>query len=200
MKTKHVILGIVGASTLLILILIVAIFNSYDNELSFQFLNQYEAEQKQSWATRHDTGELVGYHFKEDYDSFIEAAKSELLSQGFNDITDPNKYYERQVFEKRAFEHVRIEIRFAVIRSSPTINKSLYSWIDVEVMRTRPKFTIKNCWEYLRREYLKIKFRVMYKAIVGENITSGSRVIGAIHLTLRSTGGGNKNPAHRWRG
>jgi len=174
MKTKHVILGIVGASTLLIIILIVAIFNSYDNELSFQFLNQYEAEQKQSWATKNNTGEHLRYHFKADYDSFIEAAKSELLAQGFSDITEPNEYYKLQVYEKQALEHVRVQIRFAIIRSGPAVNNPINFWIDVQVMRTRPKFSIKNCWKYLKREYLKIKFRVMYKAIVGESITSGS--------------------------
>jgi hypothetical protein len=162
MKTKHVILGIGGVSTLLILILIAAIFISYDNELSFQFLNQYEPEQKQSWSTRHNTGEHFRYHFKADYDSFIEAAKSELLAKGFSDITDPNKYYLRQVYEKDAFEDVQVEIRFAIMRSGPAIDKPIYSWIDVTVMRNKPKFSIKYCLDYLKREYAKMKYRVKY--------------------------------------
>ena len=161
MKKKRVILGTLGALTLLILILIVVVFFSYDDELSFQFLNQYEPEKKQSWSTRHNTEEYVRYHFKADYDKFTEAAKSELLSQGFKNITDPNKYYREQIFEKKAFEQVRIDIKFAIERSGPAIDRSVFSWIDVTILRQKPRLSLKNCWNYLRILYLKTKFRLM---------------------------------------
>ena len=155
MKKKRVILGTLGALTLLILILIVVVFFSYDDELSFQFLNQYEPEKKQSWSTRHNTEEYVRYHFKADYDKFTEAAKSELLSQGFKNITDPNKYYREQIFEKKDFERVRIDIRFAVVRSGPAINRSVYSWIDVTMYRSKPRLSVK-----LKLLYLMIKYKL----------------------------------------
>lgn len=162
MKTKHIILGILAASTLLIFSLFIAIFNSSDGEWSFQFLNQYEedVEQRRSWATKNQTGEHVGYHLKADYDRFTEAAKSDLLAQGFSDMTKPNEDYELLVYEKQAFEHIRVEIRFAIIRSGPAINDPKHSWIDVTVDQTKPKSRIKYYWNNVKRAFLKIKFKL----------------------------------------
>ena len=161
MKTKQVILGIVAVSTLLILFLIVAIFNIYDDELSFQFLSKYEAERRHSWATIAHTGEDVTYLIKADYDTFIEAAKTELLAKGFSDITDPNTDY-RRVYERDAFEDVRVEIYFAIVRTGFAVNEPLYGPLEIKVRRIKPKLNIQNFWNYLKMEYMKIRFKVKY--------------------------------------
>jgi len=163
MKTKQVILGIVAASTLLILFLIVAIFNIYDDKLSFQFLNKYEVEQRDPWTTKTHTGENITYIIKADYDTFIEAAKTELLAKGFSDVTDPNKEYSRQEYEKDAFEDVRVEIYFAIVRTGFAINKPLYGPLEIKVHRIKPKLSIHNFWNYLNREYMIIKSKMKHR-------------------------------------
>lgn len=160
-RIKRVILGIAAALTLLIFFSIVAIFNICDNESSFQFLNQYEVEQRSSWASKTHISENITYRINADYDTFIESAKAELLAKGFIDKTDPNKPY-KQVYEKDAFEDVQIEIYFAVVRSGLALNKPLYGPLDIKVHRIKPKLSIKNLWNYLKREYMKIKFKVKY--------------------------------------
>ena len=163
MKTKRVFFGIVAASTLAILLLIVAIFNSYDEEWLIRFLNQYGTpEQRSPWATDYESGEYVRYHFKADYDTFTEAAKSELIAQGFSDITKPNEDYKLLVYERQAFEDIRVEIRFAIIRSGPAINNPIHSWIDVTVNRTKPRSRIKYYWNNLKRAFVRIKFKLKY--------------------------------------
>jgi len=162
MKRKRIITGITIASALLLLLLGVAVFMSYNRESQFQFLSQYEGdEQKAMWGEGY-TGKVVVYHFKADYDIFAKAAKSNLLAQGFNERTRPSKFCNGPIYEKIGFKRVEAKINFAVIRSGSATSKPLYSWIDVTVTRTKPKPSLKNYWKYLKTEYYKLKFKLLY--------------------------------------
>lgn len=158
MKRKHIILGISTAFTLLIVILFVSAVMSKDEDWLYHFLDQYgPAEHKKTWESKNGSGEYVRYHIKTDYDSFTEAAKSKLLARGFSDLTEPDDYYRLQVYEKKDLERVQIEISFAIRRRGFGVENPVNSWIDVTVIRQRPKLSLRQYWHYLKWRFVKIR-------------------------------------------
>ena len=135
---------------ILVLCLTVVVFRSYPRKMSFHFLDGYEPERQSKGSTEIGTHEHLQYHFKADYDTFALAARSELLSKGFQDITEPNEYGYGRVYERQSFDYILVEIRFAIVRTDGVSNRPIHSWIDITITREKPKFTFKNYWRYVR--------------------------------------------------
>ena len=160
-KIKQVILGIAAVLILLIVLLVAVIFEIYDDELSFRFLDPYEATRRNSWDAKDYFGEDISYHFRVDYDTFIETAKTELLANGFSDVSDPNHPY-KLTYAKYAFGETEVEIRFAIVRNGPAINQPVNFWLDVKIHRIRPKLNIHNSWDFLKIKYARIRYKLKY--------------------------------------
>jgi len=150
MKKRRVIICVMAGLVMLVLCLTVVVFRSHHRTMSFHFLDGYEPERQSKGLTERGTYEYLRYHFKADYDTFSLAAKSELLSKGFQDITEPDRYRYARDYERRHFDQIRVEIRFAIARTDAVSDRPVYSWIDIAIVRVKPKFTFKNYWRYVR--------------------------------------------------
>jgi hypothetical protein len=137
-RKTRIIIGVAVGLAICVLCSVAAVVASYRKGLSFRFLDGYEPERQSKVITDRGTYEILQYHFKADYDTFALAAKSELLSKGYQDITDPNEYDYGQDYERRAFDRTRVEIDYAVVR------------IHITITRDKPKFTIKGYWRYVK--------------------------------------------------
>jgi len=152
MKKRRVITCVVAGLVILVLCLTVVVFRSYPRKLSFRFLDGYEPEKQSKASTERGTFESLQYHFKADYDTFALVAKSELLARGFQDITEPNEYRYGRDYVRESYGRTRVVIRFAIARTDAVSDRPIYSWLDITIVREKPKFTFKNYWRYVRVE------------------------------------------------
>ena len=135
---------------ILVLCLTVVVFRSYPRKMSFHFLDGYEPRRQSKVSIEDWTYEHLQYHFEADYDAFDLAAKSELLAKGFQDTTEPDRSRHEREYVRERYGRIRVRIRFAIGRTDAVGDGPRYYWIDVTVMREKPKFTFKNYWRYVR--------------------------------------------------
>ena len=142
--------------SLLFLIVIVTVIgialHTSGRSTSFKFLAEYTPMTQEAHASKGVTYEVIQYHFKADYDSFTKAAQAELHSKGFQDVTPPDQENIRLEYEKRAYGEIKIDIRYAIIRSDPNSTYPINSWIDIDIICVGPEF---HLWSYLN--YLKAR-------------------------------------------
>ena len=152
MKTKQTIICVVAGSTILLLFLAIVLFGSFEDDISFQFLDKHEPTGHKSGSARGYSDESLTYNFQADYDTFTEAAKSELPAKGFEEITDPNVRQPEHIYLRRSIELCLVWIDYEVVRKDPNDKEPINSWISMRITRRNPD-SIKTYWEYLNMRF-----------------------------------------------
>ena len=146
MKTKQTIICVVAGSTILLLFLAIVLFGSFEDDISFQFLDKHEPTEHISFSNRGYSGEILRYNFQADYDTFAEEAKAELSAKGFEDLTPVNGAelrYRRQSIGG---------VSYAIVRKNHNNKEPINSSIHVEIQRHNPE-NIKTYWAGLKAWY-----------------------------------------------
>lgn len=150
------------AATIFLTVSVIVLL-SYRKQPLYLFLDGHKPVHSYSQTHKGDTFKETLYSFKGDFSTICMAAKSELITHGYIDQTDPK-------YSNQHHEFVKLTFKLTTKQTSITIKEGdvfdaeatrdnpghivwghKHGWISVSVMCYKPKFNARTFWRYWSR-------------------------------------------------